>query len=132
MSLGLGDLTTGASLLVTCLHFPAVNCVAGCTLTKPLDHVKGCLSPGEDHVRSRGGVCHPHQESRLKNPCDHSSRLGPDLVGMSTSCTASSCCWSGWLVPLCYSSHTPLGLPHPHIPPSATPTGKPQDQNSSE
>lgn len=132
MSVGLEDLTAGALLLVTRLHFPAINCIPGCTLTKPSDCVKGYRSPGEDHVWSRGGVSHSHQESRLKNPHDHSSRLDPDLGGPSMSCTADPCCWNGWLVPLHRSSHMPLGLPHRHISPSATPTGKPQDQNGSE
>jgi len=50
MSPTLEDLTAGASLLVTCLHFLAVEWVPSCTLTKPLDNVKGCLSPAEDHV----------------------------------------------------------------------------------
>lgn len=46
---------------------------------------------------------------------------------VSAPCTASSCLWSGWLVPLHHDSHMQLGLPHPHIPPPATPTGKLQD-----
>lgn len=47
-------------------------------------------------------------------------------------CTASSCLRSGWLVPLYHGSHMHLGLPHPHIPPRTTPTGKLRDQNDSE
>lgn len=131
VSFGLEDLTAGASLQVTYLHFPAINCVTGCMLTKLLDHMKGCLSPGEDHVWSCSGVSHPHLESMLKNHHYHRGRMDPDLSGKSTSCTASSCCWSGWLVPLHCGSHMPLTLPHRHILPSATPTIKPQDEKGS-
>lgn len=77
MSLCLGDLTAGTSLLLSCPHFPAVNCVPGCMLTKPSDPVKGCLSPGEDRVRSCGGVSHPHHESRLKKSLRPQQRAGP-------------------------------------------------------
>lgn len=128
---GLGDLTAGALLLVTLLCFAAVNSVPGCLLTKPLDHIKGCLSPGEDLGWSCGGTPH-HQKSRLKHPCDCISRLDLDLGVTSTPSTASSCCWSGWLVPLHHGSHMQLGLPHPHIPPPTTPTGKLWDRNGSE
>lgn len=131
VSFGLGELAAGASLLVTCLHFPTINCVTGCVLTKLSDNVKGCLSPEEDHVWSCGGVSHSHQESVFKNHHYRRNRLDPDLIGKSTSCTASSCCWSGWLVPLHCGSHLPLALPHRHVLPSATPTGKPQDQKGS-
>lgn len=65
-SLSLEDLIAGTLLLVTCLPFPAVGCIPDCTLAKPLNHMKGCLSPREEHVRSYGGMSHPHQESRLK------------------------------------------------------------------
>lgn len=55
------------------------------------------------------------------------SRPDPHLSDTSTSHAAS---WSGWLVRLLHGSHMPLGFPHLHIPPSATPTDKPQDQSS--
>lgn len=45
VSLDLRDLTAGALLLVTFLCFTAVASIPGCTLTKPLGHIKGCLSP---------------------------------------------------------------------------------------
>lgn len=110
---GLGDLTAGALLLVTLLCFAAVNSIPGCLLTQPLDHIKGCLSPGEDVGWSCGGTPH-HQKSGLKHPCDCISRLDLDLGVTSTPCTASSCCWSGWLVPLATCSWDYL-IPTSHL-----------------
>lgn len=76
--------------------------------------------------------CIPCPPKGLKHPCYCISRLDLELGGTSRLCTASSCLQSGWLVPLHQGSHMHLGLPHPHIPPPTTPTGKLWDRNSNE